>query len=299
MSRSSRRAFLKASAGVGAVALASGCRARETAGPHVRPAEAAAKQELAKDPSVVRVASVPTAVEGDLLPALLRDFVPRAELVARPDVYDAARAGKVDLVISHYGHHDCEQFVLDGLGEWPRTVFSNQMALVGPPEDPAKIRGLLDAAEAFRRIAETKSPFVLNDLDGVRYLTEILWCAIGRPQRDGWLFDERHRKEDAMNVASRQGAYSLWGLTPFLRTQRQTSLRLEPLVLADPLLQRLLVAVVVRVPGSNIAGARALQNHLLTPATQALIRGTRYPTHERVCWVPAGRHNRTAVLPKS
>ena len=48
------------------------------------------------------------------------------------------------------------------------------MALLGPKDDPAKVRGLEDAAEAFRRIASTKSPFVLNDIDGVRYLTEIL-----------------------------------------------------------------------------------------------------------------------------
>jgi hypothetical protein len=70
-----------------------------------------------------------------------------------------------------------------------------------------------------------------------------------------------------------------------------------PLVLADPLLQRLLVSVVVRAPGCNQDGARALQSHLLAPATQARIRATRYPTDERVCWMPAGRHNRTAVLP--
>jgi tungstate transport system substrate-binding protein len=280
-----RRTFLKASAGAAAISTLA-CRDRKT------PAVATI------DPSVVRIASVPTAVEGDLLPQLLQGVSPRAELVARPDPYDAARAGKVDLVISHYGHHDCEQFVLDGLGEWPRTVFSNQMALVGPPADPAKVRGLTDAAEAFERIAATKSPFVLNDLDGVRYLTEILWNAIGKPSRDGWLLDDKHQKEDAMVVASRLGGYSLWGLTPFLRAHKQISLALEPLVLADPLLQRLLVSVVVRVPGSNIDGARALQAHLLAPATQARIRTTRYPTDERVCWVPAGRHNRTAILPK-
>jgi tungstate transport system substrate-binding protein len=252
---------------------------------------------LATNPDVVRVASVPTAVEGDLLPGLVHGFSPRVELMARPDVYDAARAGKADLVVSHYGHHDCEQFVLDGLGEWPRTVFSNQMALIGPPSDPARIRGLLDAAVAFERIARSKSPFVVNDLDGVRYLTEILWQCIGRPARDGWMIDDKHQKEDAMVVASRLGGYSLWGLTPFLRTHRQVSLQLEPLVVADPLLQRLLVAVVVRVPGCNQDGARALQYHLLAPATQARIRATRYPTNEQICWVPAGRHNRTAILP--
>lgn len=277
----SRRAFLELSAGAAVLALAPGC----------------SRHPAAADPAVVRVASVPTAVEGDLLPGLVRDFPGRVELSAGPDVYAAARAGRADLVVSHYGHHDCEQFVLDGLGEWPRTVFSNQMALVGPPSDPARIRGLADAAEAFARIAATRSPFVVNDLDGVRYLTEILWQCIGRPPRDGWFLDDRHQREDAMAVAARLGGYSLWGLTPFLRTHRQRPLPLEPLVLADPLLQRLLVSVVVRAPGCNQDGARALQSHLLAPATQARIRATRYPTDEHVCWMPAGRHNRTAVLP--
>jgi tungstate transport system substrate-binding protein len=278
----SRRVFLELSA---VAALAPACsRGKE--------------RVAAVDSQLIRVASVPTAVEGELLPQLLNEFSGRTELVARPDVYDAARAGKVDLVISHYGHHDCEQFVLDGLGEWPRTVFSNQMALVGPPSDPAGIRGMVDASAAFERIANAKVPFVLNDLDGVRYLTDVLWHAIGSPPRDGWFVDAKHQKEDAMVVASRLGGYSLWGLTPFLRTHKQISLQLEPLVLADPLLQRLMVTVVVRVPGANQDGARALQAHLLEPATQARIRSTRYPTEERITWVPAGRHNRTAVLPK-
>jgi tungstate transport system substrate-binding protein len=252
---------------------------------------------------VVRVASVPTAVEGNLLPELVKSFTKaKVELIARPDVYDAARAGKVDLVISHYGHHHCEEFVLDGLGEWPRTVFSNQMALVGPPSDPAKIRDLHDAAEAMKRIADARIPFVINDLDGVRYLTEILWNAIGRPPRDGWLIDDKDQKEGAIRVAAQRGGYTFWGLTPFLRMHKQESVDLEPLVLADPLLQRLLVSVIVKpdkVRGVNVDGARALQGHLLSPATQAQIRATRYPTDDRVTWVPAGRHNRSAMLPKA
>jgi tungstate transport system substrate-binding protein len=172
------------------------------------------------------------------------------------------------------------------------------MALVGPPADPAKIRGLVDAAEALRRIVDSKCELVLNDLDGVRYLTEILWHAIGAPPRAGWLLDDKHRKEDAMRIASQRGAYTFWGLTPFLRTHKNETLNLEPLVLADPLLQRLLVSVVVRAPGSNLEGARALQAHLLEPATQATIRATPYPADAPICWVPAGRHNRTAALPK-
>jgi tungstate transport system substrate-binding protein len=244
---------------------------------------------------VVRVASVLTTVEGNLLPELVRTFAGRVEISSGGDVYGAARAGNADLVISHYGHRDAEQFVLDGLGEFPRTVCSNQLALLGPPSDPAKIRGLVDAGEAFQRIADSKSKFLLNDLDGIRYLAEILWNAIGRPSRDGWWLDPKEQKEDAMRRAVELGAYTFWGLTPFLRTR----VKLEPLVLADPLLQRLMVSVVSRVPGTNVDGAHALQDHLLAPATQALIRTTRYPSDQHICWVPAGRHNRTAILPKT
>jgi len=54
-----------------------------------------------------------------------------------------------------------------------RTIFSDQMALLGPPSDPVGVRGLEDLGEAFARIAGTRSKFVLNDIDGVHYLTEI------------------------------------------------------------------------------------------------------------------------------
>jgi tungstate transport system substrate-binding protein len=283
-----RRSFLQASAAAAAVAACSKRDFEEVPAP-VAPTDA----------TLVRVVSVPTAVEGKVLPELVATSGLRTEIVATPDVYDAARAGKADLVISHYGHRDAEKFVLDGLGEWPRTVFSNQMALVGPPSDPANVRGMLDAAEAFAKIAAAKVPFVVNDLDGVRYLVEILWHAIGKPPRDGWMIDDKLSRENAMRVASQRGGYTLWGLTPFLRSRKRAEVKLEPLVLADPLLQRLLVAVVVTVPGANSDGARALQSHLLAPSTQARIRTTRYPTDEpTVCWVPAGRHNRTAILPK-
>ena len=215
--------------------------------------------------------------------------------------YELARAGKADLVVSHYGHRHAEEFVLGGLGEWPRTIFSNQMALVGPPADPARVRGLTDAAEAFRRIAGSKSLFIANGIDGVRYLAEVLWNAAGRPDRTGWLVDDGLRKDAAIIAASERGAYTFWGLTPFLRTTKTHQLNLEPLVVGDPLLQRMLVSIIVKptaVAGVNAEGAEVLQTYLLAPATQARIRDVRYPGAESIAWVPGGRHNRTAVLPK-
>jgi tungstate transport system substrate-binding protein len=257
------------------------------------------------DSKLVRVMSVPTSVEGNVLPELIKEFertsTYRVELTASPQLYDLARDGKADLLVSHYGHRDAETFVLDGLGHWPRTIFSNQMALVGPPNDPARIRGLEDAGTAFKRIAETKSKFVLNEIDGVRYLSNVLWNAAGRPDRTGWWIEPNASKDGAIKQASDLGAYSLWGLTPFLRLEGYATVKLEPMVLADPLLQRMMVSIIVKpgaVHATNEPGAVALQTYLLEPETQARIRTIRYPGKDVVTWVPAGRHNRTAMLPK-
>ncbi len=256
-------------------------------------------------PDLVRVASVPTAVEGNVLPALIGDFQKqtpyKVELVTNPQLYDVAREGNVDLLVSHYGHRDAESFVLDGLGEWPRMIFSNQMALLGPASDPAGVRGLEDVGEAFRRIAATKSRYVLNEIDGVRYLSNVLWNIIGRPDRTGWWIEPNASKDGAVKQASDLGGYILWGLTPFLRLDGLAPVKLEPLVLADPLLQRMMVSIIVKAGGLravNVAGATALQTYLLEPRTQARIRTIRYPGTDVVTWVPAGRHNRTAMLPK-
>jgi tungstate transport system substrate-binding protein len=253
----------------------------------------------------VRLGSVPTAVEGGLLPVLIDDFQKATGrtvelLVATKDVYDHARAGDCDLILSHYGHKQAEQFVMDGLGEWPRTVFSNQTAILGPPDDPAGIRGVTDAIEAFARIARARVPFIVNSLDGQRYVAEVLWNGAGAPARDGWWFDPGANRADALEIAVQKHGYVLWGLTPFAHAQKETARALEPLVFRDPLLQRLMVTIVVKpekIAGANAEAAHALQTFLLEPATQAKMRLTGYPGLATSAWAPAGRHNRYATLP--
>jgi tungstate transport system substrate-binding protein len=292
-----RRHFMLGSAGAALAAGGLGCKGSGTPGEEI-----SSVVRGPADAKLVRVASVPTAVEGNVLPVLIREFEQRSsyhvELTTNVALYDAARAGKVDLAISHYGHRHAEEFVVDGLGEWPRTIFSNQLALVGPRSDPAGLRGIDDAGEALRRIAAGKHPYLVNELDGARYVTEILWHLAGRPDRGAWL--RNHEREDALIFAARAGAYVLWGLTPFLRTRKREALALDAFALGDPLFQRLMVAIVVKptIDGINVEGARAFQQFLLEPGTQARMRTIEYSDDEKIAvWAPAGRHNRSAILP--
>jgi len=252
---------------------------------------------MASAPSGVRVALV--NVPDDVLRPLLPDFQKQTGVGAEiiyigPDPYGAARRGEADLVISHYGHEGVEPFVTEGLGLWPHPVFANQVGLLGPSSDPAHVRGLADAAEAFRRIAQTKSRFLVNNSSGAKYLEEILWTTAGRPDKGDWYIDPKLQGPDAVRAAAQRGAYILWGVPPFLRLKRQAQLDLEPLVVNDSLFQRMMVSVVVnpkKVSGANMEGAKALESYLISPASQARVRSFRYPDFDQQVWWPSGRHN--------
>jgi ABC-type tungstate transport system permease subunit len=55
-----------------------------------------------------------------------------------------------------------------------------------------------------------------------------------------------------------------------------------------------MVSIIVnpkKVAGVNSDGAKAFQEFLLVPATQARIRAFRCPDFDQQAWWPAGRHN--------
>ncbi len=269
---------------------------------------AAASAGEPHQPRVIRLAAVITPESSGLLDKLLIDFEKQSGykvlVDSRQDVYDLARDGKADLVLSHYGHAGTEDFCADGLGKWPRPVLANQAALIGPEADPAKAAGTRDAIEAFRRIASAKAPFVVNNSPTEKYLSDILWHGAGKPNRDGWYRDSGLRNQaatkDAIGAAVKERGYTLWGLVPFLKYKHQyPDCGMKALVTDDPLLQRLMVTVVVRpdkVKGVNAAGAEALERYLIAPETQVCIRDFRFPGFDGPVWWPAGRNNSGAYL---
>ena len=251
------------------------------------------------DAGIVRLAVVNTPQFSGLLDSLLPGFERqtsiRVEVYSGNDVFSQARAGKADVVISHYGKQGVERFVTEGYGTWPKIVFSNQAVLIGHRSDPAGVRGMTSLAAALERIADTGAPFVHNDIPGIDYLTEIALESAGQPDRAGWFMDSGHARAAAVLLAEENKGYVVWGAFPFLRfDSRRESSQLEILVAADPSLQRIMAAIVVdpgKVAGVNAKGARALVDYLLSPRTQAQIAAFRTPGSDLQFWWPAGRNN--------
>ncbi len=251
--------------------------------------------------NLVRLAVVNTPE--DLLREILPDFERqtgiRVEVYSGEDVYDRARNGQADMVVSHYGHAGVESFMAEGLGLWPRFVFGNQNAIVGPSSDPARVRDLPDAVEGFRRIAQSRSPFVANNSGIPKYTEDLLWEAAGRPSKQGWYVDLGLREQGAVQAAAERGAYTIWGLVPFLRYLQQNPVDLRVLLVNDAVLSRMMVSVVLKpekFPLANVEGAKALEKYLLVPSTQARIRAFRYPGLDHALWWPSARDNSPAVL---
>jgi tungstate transport system substrate-binding protein len=264
--------------------------------------------------TTVRLAVVPSPEETGLLRELLPDFEResgyRVTVYSGEDLFEVARGGAADLLIAHYGHSGTEAFMTQGLGLWPRALFGNQIAVVGPTADPARIRGLADAGEGFRRIATTgfRSRFVSNNSSIMKYLETVLWEAAGRPPKGIWYVDERSAEAEGLALAARVRAYYIFALPPFLRWQQQCvadagrgaiACDMEALLLAGPMPHRIMVSLVAnpqRFPAVNLTGATALQQYLLRPAVQARIQRFRDPRSQHQLWWAAGLHNSGAAL---
>lgn len=264
---------------------------------------ATAAPATAASANVVRLSSVVIPQESGLFDHLLPEFERRTgyrvEVTTAQDVYGPARAGKFDIVLSHYQHEGVSAFVRDGYGEWPRMVFYSPLALIGPPSDPAQIRGVTDVVEAFRRIGRAGTPFVVNDQDGLRYVSEVVRRAANLPTSGEGYLDDGTKGPEAMRAAAQARGYTMWGLVPFLRLQQQSKMPLEALMTDDQLIKSVMVTILVsaqKVGGVNAKGATSLQQYLLEAETQAKVRTFRMAGFAEPVWWPAAHDNEKAVF---
>ncbi len=246
------------------------------------------------------VVNTPEVLLSALLPQFEKETGCDVTVASTEAVFDLARAGKADMVIAHYGHSGTEAFVTEGLGLWPHAVFANKASIFGPRADPAGIRELPDAVEGFRRIAEARTPFVVNNATTEKYLADILWEAAGRPDRTGWYIDNGLRDRPAVDYALTIGGYVLWGLVPGLRYKSEDPSRdIDALSSSDALFDRGMVAVKVNpyaFKSINADGAAALERYLIRPDTQVRIRQFRELGYPGQMWVPTGRNNSADFL---
>jgi tungstate transport system substrate-binding protein len=197
----------------------------------------------------------------------------RIEVIAtgpRPVLDEAMRAGKVDLLTMHSGDITTD-LVADGFGIDMRPWTRNELCIVGPPGDPAHIRGMTNGAAALRRIAETRSRFVDFQGIGSRELAHTLWRLAGIEPKGDWVIrDDTVSKWDILQFARSNNAYVVVGYIP-AHFQKMKAEGMEVMVKNDPAMRRPFIVMETnprKFPQANNAGAKALSDFLLSAKTQ-------------------------------
>jgi tungstate transport system substrate-binding protein len=130
-----------------------------------------------------------------------------------------------------------DRFVADGYGIDRRDVMYNDFVIVGPRSDPAGIRGVKDALEAFRRIATSRAMFASRgDDSGTNRMELRLWKSAGiEPGKSSpWYRDLGQGMGPTLNITAGLDAYTLTDRATWANFRNRQ--QLEILTEGDPAL---------------------------------------------------------------
>jgi len=213
---------------------------------------------------------------------LLKDILPAFEKASGYTVHvtpvgtgKALRMGQdgdVDVVLVHAPPAE-EKFVAAGYGVNRRHVMYNDFVIVGPANDPAKIKGMKDAVKALAKIAKDKAIFVSRgDDSGTNKKEKILWKDTGIKPSGKWYREAGQGMGKVLQMTGEMQGYTLTDRGTWLFMKHK--LPLEIVVQGDSKLFNPYGVIAVnpgRYPDINYTGAMAFIAWITSPAGQEII----------------------------
>lgn len=125
---------------------------------------------------------------------------------------DTARRGDADVVFVHAKAAE-EKFISEGHGVKRHPVMYNDFVLIGPKNDPAKVKGMKDITAALQKIKDAKRPFVSRGDKSGTHMAEVkLWNVAGvdiAKEKASWYRETGQGMGPALNAAASMNAYIL------------------------------------------------------------------------------------------
>jgi tungstate transport system substrate-binding protein len=192
--------------------------------------------------------------------------------VGSGEAIELGSRGEADVLLVH-SPDDEEEFMASGKGGTRRLVMHNDFVVVGPPDDPAGIRGMSSTA-ALERIAQNaEAPFISRGDDSGTHALELkLWDAAGVRPAGSWYQETGQGMGATLRIADQKRAYTVADRGTYLSTEDSTDL--DVLVTGEPRLLNVYHVIDVD-PGAgprvNAAGGRAFADWIVSPAAQRMI----------------------------
>lgn len=225
----------------------------------------------------VLLATTTSTQDSGLLDVLIPDFERRTGYSVKTSAVGTGAAlaigakGDADVVLVHAPKNE-KEFMAAGNGTRRLFVMHNDFIVVGPPADPAAIKGRT-AVAALSRIASATSPFISRgDNSGTDILEKDLWKQAAIVPAAPWYVQAATGMGQTLQIASEKRAYTITDRATFLA--RKAQLELVVLVDNDPPLLNYYHVIPVdpnKFPKVNAAGGAAFADYLVSPEAQKLI----------------------------
>ena len=148
---------------------------------------------------------------------------------------EIGKRGDADVVFVHAKEQELKA-VEEGYFVNRHDVMYNDFVIIGPTNDPAKIKAVKSAPDAFKKIAESGSSFVSRgDKSGTHTKELSLWKKTGiEPAGQKWYLDAGQGMEKTQRIADEKRAYTLTDRGTWLATKDKDKLDMVLVLEGDP-----------------------------------------------------------------
>jgi tungstate transport system substrate-binding protein len=176
---------------------------------------------------------------GYILPMFEKNTGIKVKVVARGTgaAIEMGKRGDADVVFVHAKEQELKA-VEEGLFVNRHDVMYNDFVIIGPPNDPAKIKGTKSAAEAFLKIDKSGELFVSRgDNSGTHTKELAIWKKAGiDPKGQKWYLEVGQGMEKTQRIANEKRAYTLTDRGTWLATKDNDKLEMAIVLEGDPVL---------------------------------------------------------------
>ncbi len=117
--------------------------------------------------------------------------------------------GNADVLLVHARAKE-DAFMASGDGVRREDVMYNDFVIIGPASDPAGIKGMTSAVDAFKKIAETKVPFISRGDDSGTNTKELaIWKSAEIKPEGDWYINAGASMGEVLTMAQEKQAYTL------------------------------------------------------------------------------------------